>query len=266
MQQPINKHRWYPPSTQPARPHGVYLLHGTGEHAARYERLASSLASKGWIVGAHDHPGHGQSDGKRGLIDPAGSLSTQAVIQIQAFANETGSAPIVFGHSLGGVLATQLVLAHQLPVSGLILSAPAYVVRMGPVDRLKLKLLTLIAPRLCLDLGYSPVRLTHDEEQRRIALADPLIHGYKSSTLVNWLLYSGRRCLDLADKLQVNTLLLIAGEDLVVDSDKTRFFASKVADQYLTVHEYPDGYHELLNELPEIRDKVLADIEQWLDQ
>lgn len=160
----IQTHRWEPPEDVTQLKGSVYLLHGTGEHAARYEEFASSLASDGWLVGAHDHPGHGESFGKRGLIDPPGGLATQAAIQIQAFARETNTTPVVFGHSLGGVLAMELALIHKFPARGIVLSAPAFVPITGWTDQLKLKLLTLLAPRLCLDLGYNASRLTHDEK------------------------------------------------------------------------------------------------------
>lgn len=262
----IHSYRWRPPTGAPQRPSGVYLLHGTGEHAGRYELLATHLAASGWLVGAHDHPGHGLSGGKRGLIDPPGALVTQAAIKIQAFAMETGSIPILFGHSLGGVVAAELVLQHGLIVKGLILSAPALVPATTALDRIKLRLLTHIAPKLCVELGYDPSRLTHDEEVQATANADSLIHSYKSSTLVNWLIQSGQRSLDLAETLQTLTLLLIAGDDLIVESDKTRLFAERIAADQLTLHEYDGFYHEILNETPERRERVLSDIENWLIQ
>jgi alpha-beta hydrolase superfamily lysophospholipase len=262
----IHTYRWRPPAGVLQRPNGIYLLHGTGEYAGRYAQLATRLAAMGWLVGAHDHPGHGQSAGKRGLVEPPGGFVTQAAIQIQAFANEIGSTPIVFGHSLGGVVATELVLQHGLNVKGLILSAPALVPIITTVDRIKLRLLTLIAPRLCLDLGYNASRLTHDEDIQKKAHADLLIHGYKSTTLVNWMIQSGQRSLDIASTLESHTLLLIAGDDLIVESDKTRLFANLVSADILTMCEYEGFYHELLNETPERRERVLADIENWLTQ
>ena len=266
MNSSTHSYRWQPAAGSLKRSSGVYLLHGTGEHAGRYERLANLLTKAGWVVGAHDHPGHGQSAGKRGLIDPPGALVTQAAIQIQAFAKETGAAPIVFGHSLGGVTATELVLQHGLTVRGLILSAPALVPITSRMDRFKLRLLTLFAPKLCLDLGYNASRLTHDKDIQRLAHADPLIHSFKSSSLVNWIIQSGHRTLDAASGIEIPTLLLIAGGDLVVDSEQTRLFARRMDADKLTLKEYEGFYHELLNETPDRRERVLADIEHWLCQ
>jgi len=250
----------------PVQAHGIYLLHGSGEHAARYDTFARRIAAQGFRVGAHDHTGHGRSTGQRGLIDPPGAFATQAAIQIQAFAWETDSTPLLFGHSLGGALATEMVLQHHLPVSGLMLSAPAFVPIMRPIDKLKLKLLTLFAPKLCLDLGYDASRLTHDESMQAIATSDPLMHGFKSSTLVNWLLTTGQRSIENAEQLNVDTLLLIAGADPIIDSSQTRVFAKRVPQRLLTVHEYDDYYHELLNETPERRNRVMDDIDEWLNR
>jgi len=262
----IQTHRWSPPEGVAQIKGSVYLLHGTGEHAARYEEFASSLADDGWLVGAHDHPGHGASLGKRGLIDPPGSLATQAAIQIQAFARETNTTPVIFGHSLGGVLAMELALLHKYPSRGVVLSAPAFVPNTRWIDRLKLKILTLVAPKLCLDLGYSAARLTHDEKIRRIAESDPLIHGYKSATLINWLFQSGAQALSAADQLNVPLLLLIAGDDHVVDSNSIRAFSKQAPTEFVTVQEYDGLYHELLNETPENRSLVTRHVIQWLNE
>ncbi len=266
MDNTIFTHRWNPPGVQIPDVPGIYLLHGTGEHGARYHRLASRLADVGWRVGAHDHPGHGKSAGKRGLIEPAGSLAVQAAIQIQAFARETNATPIVFGHSLGGALATELLLTHKLPMAGLILSAPAFVPYMTTLERVKLKLLSTVAPELCLDLGSNSGKLTHDEQEREISRQDPLMHGYKSAMFVNWLLASGSRSLTQAKQLTTDTLLLIAGADPVVDPVKTRQFARDAINANVTVHDYDGYYHELLNEKPAWREQVAVDIEIWLEK
>ncbi len=56
---------WLPPT---AGGRGVYLLHGLGEHVGRYDELARWFNARGWWVRGHDHIGHGQSAGRRGVI------------------------------------------------------------------------------------------------------------------------------------------------------------------------------------------------------
>lgn len=260
----IHTIRWHPREGSHVRKQSVYLLHGTGEHAARYEHLGRRLADAGYRVGAHDHPGHGRSTGKRGVIDPPGELATQAAIQYQGFAAETGCTPVLFGHSLGGVLATELVLEHGLTVAGLILSAPAFVPCLRKRDLFKVNLLAHIAPTYTIERPYEASRLTHDAQIREDAEADPLNHGFRSASLVHWLLRSGARQLARADRLAVDTLLLIAGGDPVVDSSKTRDFAVNVRQQYLTTHDYEGYLHEILNETPDRAERVFIDIENWM--
>lgn len=256
--------RWNPPAGVPVKERGVYILHGTGEHAARYAPLATRLAQVGFRVGAHDHVGHGQSAGERGVIDPPGALVTQAAIQCQQFALETGQAPVLFGHSLGGVAACELVLEHQLPIAGMILSAPSFVVHIRKRDLLLVKALSIVAPTYTVNRPYSAALLTQDESIRARAEADPLIHGVKSASLINWLMTSGARQLESAPHLNVDTLLLIAGEDRIADSDKSRQFSVNAPADRITVHDYEDAYHEILNETPDRSRRVLDDIEQWM--
>lgn len=256
--------RWNPPTGVAVKTRGVYILHGTGEHAARYAPLAMRLAQAGFRVGAHDHVGHGESAGARGVIDPPGSLITQAAIQCQQFALETGHAPVLFGHSLGGVAACELVLEHQLPVAGLILSAPSFGVHIRKRDLLLVKALSIVAPTYTVNRPYSASLLTQDETVRARAEADPLIHGVKSASLINWLITSGARQLENASQLDIDTLLLIAGDDRIADSGKTQQFAERAPADRITVCNYEDSYHEILNETPERSGRVLDDIEQWL--
>jgi len=260
----IHSRRWYPADNVPRREVAVYILHGTGEHSGRYEHLAQHLTALGYVVGAHDHIGHGLSGGKRGVIDPPGALVTQAAIECGKFSLETGRPPVLFGHSLGGVVATELVFEHGLPVAGLILSAPAFVPYTRWQDRLQVKLLALIAPRLTVERPYDASRLTHDENIQTQAEADPLNHGFKSASLVSWLLCSGTRQLSQAARLPVPTLLLIASDDSVVDSSYTHQFASNAPAEFMSSQSYENCRHEILNEIAAIADIAFSDIELWL--
>ena len=260
----IHTRRWQPAEHANVHNTSVYILHGTGEHSGRYEHLAQRLTQAGFRVGAHDHIGHGQSDGTRGVIDPPGALVTQAAIQYQKFAMETGHLPVLFGHSLGGVAAAELVLEHKLPVAGLILSAPAFVPYTRFRDRLLLNTLSHLAPNFAVELPYDASRLTHDERIQQVAQADTLNHGFKSASLVGWLLSAGLRQISHAHALDTDTLLLIAGGDPVVNSAKTEQFVQAAPAERLTVHRYDDYLHEILNETPERAEKAFADIERWM--
>ena len=48
---------WQP--TKPAT-QAIQILHGLGEHSARYARFATAATARGCIVYCHDHRGHGE--------------------------------------------------------------------------------------------------------------------------------------------------------------------------------------------------------------
>ena len=46
----------------------VIIVHGLGEHAGRYERVAEHLNAWGFAVRGYDQCGHGESGGARGSL------------------------------------------------------------------------------------------------------------------------------------------------------------------------------------------------------
>ncbi len=261
----VHTRRWVPVSGSSTRERGVYLLHGTGEHCGRYDEFATQLTAAGWSVGAHDHPGHGESQGQPGSLLPVGVLAVQAAIQIQRFAAETGAPPIVFGHSLGGLLATELVLCHHLTVAGLVLSAPAFRPWISTPNRIKLKIFNALMPDKVLKLTPHPELLTRDEEKLSASRNDNLIHSFRSARMVNWFFDAGAKSIELAPSLSVPTLVLIAGADPVIDPASIREWTDRAPASLVSSHEYPGAYHEILNEIPLVRDQVIRDTLAWLD-
>lgn len=264
MTSTVYQHRWHAAAGATPQGRGIYLIHGIGEHAGRYQRLAQQLCELGYEVGAHDHPGHGKSAGKRGVIDSDFHLEETAAAQFAEFAQETGSTPILFGHSLGGLVAASMVLNLEVEVAGLILSAPAFAPFISPYNRIKLKVLNLLAPKFTQQLPYTAHFLTHDEQEQHKGRTDPLNHRYKSASIVTWLVNIGKLTLEKAPQLNVPTLVLIAGEDVVVNPEAMQIFVERAPAQMITKETYPDFRHEILNETIDRRAQVHADIEKWL--
>ena len=267
MNDAVFTRRWQPAESYKGSPRscGVYVLHGTGEHCGRYAELISNLSNAGWAVGAHDHPGHGQSAGERGSVIPQGVIQAQAAIQIQQFAMDTGAPPVVFGHSLGGVLAAEMVLTHHLPVAGLILSAPALRPWITTKQRIQLNLLYALMPDHVKELPGFVENLTHDAQKLEEIANDDLMHRFKSARLIRWLFDSGARSIELAPKLAVPALALIPADDPVIDPASLREWVQRAPKELVKSHEYEGAFHEMFNEIPEIREKVTKDTLAWLE-
>lgn len=251
---------------RPARGHGggVYLLHGLGEHIGRYESLARWWCARGWIVRAHDHAGHGRSEGARGVITRDDEPSADASTLLKTFADSLGRQPLLLGHSMGGAMAADLVMARRVPVAGLVLSSPALAIRLSTPMRWLAGLLNRIAPGKALGNGLDPRFLSHDTAVVSAYQTDPLVHDRICARLLTWIDRAGQGARAAAQDLPVQTLLLVAGEDRLVDPLGSREFASAAPSALITLHWYDSLYHELFNEITGSRQRVLDDLDRWL--
>src|SRR5262249_14407154 len=108
----------------------VAIVHGLGEHSGRYAALASALVKARFTVVALDLPGPGEARGPRGDIPSWTNLRDTIVPAMFTASRGLPDQPmdlklVLFGHSMGGVIALQHALAHPRPLTALVLSAPA---------------------------------------------------------------------------------------------------------------------------------------------
>ena len=83
--------------------HVMCLIHGIGEHAGRYQRMAAALAEKQIAVVSMDLRGHGISPGVRGDTAPREEVLADIdalILRAQEF--YPGLPITLFGHSKGG--------------------------------------------------------------------------------------------------------------------------------------------------------------------
>lgn len=99
---------------------GIILVsHGLAEHSRRYARFATTMASRGYHVFAFDHRGHGETtapdapigrfarrDGARRVIDDVVAVRDHATDRYP------GLPIILFGHSMGGLIALNAAVTH----------------------------------------------------------------------------------------------------------------------------------------------------------
>jgi len=88
----------------------VVLVHGLGEHAGRYDALASQLNDWGFAVRGYDQHGHGESHGVRGSMpNQSILLDDLADVVDDARSHMAAELPLILlGHSMGGWLQRSL--------------------------------------------------------------------------------------------------------------------------------------------------------------
>ena len=103
----------------------VQVNHGLAEHAARYGRFAAAMAARGFDVYAHDHRGHGATRAPdappRTFAAADGGekvIADVAAVHDRIAADRPGAPVILFGHSMGGLVALNFLHRHSARVAG----------------------------------------------------------------------------------------------------------------------------------------------------
>jgi alpha-beta hydrolase superfamily lysophospholipase len=240
----------------------LLLVHGLGEHARRYDRLANTLWADGWHVLAYDQLGHGQSPGPRGDLPFADAL----VEDLAAVYGQWGSPElprVVLGHSLGGLVVADWISGrlspHHKPV-GIVLSSPALGAKTNLIQRFLLATLPKIFPHLCVANGVNPALISHDATVVKQYRADPLVHNRIAALLAAWIIARGSEVQQRASDWRTPTLVQYAGDDYLVDAEATWQFIQNSPAGVVTGTRFEGAYHEVYNELSQWREPAVTQL------
>ncbi len=134
-------------------PRGVIqLLHGMGEYAGRYDELARYFNSRGYIVFADDHRGHGRTEKKEELGKPFGDVFHDTLrdeLFFRDWLKEKYSLPVfLLGHSYGSFLAQAFAQAGT-DVKAIALLGTGYMKRLFSLGRDLVRPIWLVASNWC---------------------------------------------------------------------------------------------------------------------
>ena len=251
-----------------AEPRGALIIaHGFGEHGGTYRHVAEFLGTALDLdVIAVDFRGHGASPGRRGFVRRYDELTGDLASVLSWTARHTVDSPrFLLGHSNGGQVALRFALEAPAPIDGLIISNPALRVALPiPPQKLRLgKLLLRYAPWITLKGQVAAERLTRDPDMQREHRTDPLRHARMSAPLFFGMLDGGQMLMTRAGEIRSPFLMLVGGQDPVVDPQAARELFDRLGSQDKTLLLYPKMLHEPLNELG--KEQVLDDLVRWLE-
>lgn len=272
----------------PAEPRGVVVIaHGMSEHSGRYARFAGALTDAGWAVCALDHRGHGRTGDTTGAGKVGAGGGTALLDDIEAVVElartEVPDAPVVlFGHSMGSMLAQAYVENRGSGLAGYVLSGCpgpmegadeiaaglAAAVDGGMVD----EPIDILGP---INAPFEPARtpfdwLSRDDAEVDAYLADrycgpnnPMTYGFLLELFRLAMPAMEAEAVARVPRLPV---LMVTGE---MDAASNMAAGARELEKRLrdagldvTSRYYPDARHEVLNETN--RDEVTADIVAWL--
>jgi acylglycerol lipase len=244
----------------------VVISHGAGEHSGRYERPGLQLAELGYPVYALDHRGHGRSEGPRALVDRLDNAAADLDVLVDRARREHPDTPLfLLGHSLGATIALRYALGHQDKLDGLILSGALAVIDPPPAPvRLAARALSAIAPWMPA-LSVDPATVSRDPAEVEAYRTDPLVHhGKLPVRTVAEIAAATEAFPEQVGSLTLPLLLVHGSEDRLVSVQGSRMVYERASSEDKTLEIYDGLFHEVLNELPEDRARVLADIVAWL--
>ena len=252
----------------------IQLLHGLGEHARRYDELASVLNKAGYAVYATDHRGHGETglamvasgaSKRMGNLGPGGMTAVFADELLLRDLIETehmGRPLVLIGHSWGSMIAQRLLDSNSTMWQAAVLTGS-----------------TVLLPGILPSGGFNrkwnrtPNKtgfewLSRDRSVGEAFVADP--KTFPDSAISVFGVSQTIKLLGLPKKTiypQLPMLLMAGSEDPIGGQRGTRLLADAyrragVVD--LQAICYHGARHEVFNETNRL--EVFADLLAWLDE
>lgn len=286
-------YRWLPEGTPRAI---VHIAHGMGEHAGRYDWVATRLTGAGYAVVADDHRGHGKTAATLGQFGADGWNRIIADLHEMIVASgeaSPGVPRVLFGHSMGAMLTEQYIELHGDTIDAAVLSgSPGFTAtlqawilrlvvrferwRLGPqADSPLLQSLVFGAANKPFEAAtQSPTGfewLSRDPEQVKAYVDDPAC-GFVPCTDSLYDLFTGAAWTQKASSIQRIPqhlpILVFSGSDDPVHGQMKNLnrLLGRYRDRGLVVDTrfYEGGRHETLNDID--RETVIGDVIDWLNR
>lgn len=248
----------------------LIAIHGWGTHSDRMKNPADYLTEKGYAVFAFDLRGHWRNAGDiAGHIESMDHIQKDIVLFWDVVRKTAGNKKIfLMGHSFGGLISLIYAINHpSLP--GVLVSSPQLdlALELSAGKKLAKKFsgpIAKLTPTKTIDMVINQNHLTGDLKILREHIADrkkleiiTIKSAAEMNNAMNWALKN-------AKKLLCPVLIMQAGDDKLVDKNKTKAFFDKIKSEDKTYKEYEGFLHELWNERG--RAQVYQDMFIWLEK
>lgn len=243
----------------------VCLVHGHGEHLARYDHVAHFLGQAGIGVYAIDLPGHGKTEGKRGHVPNYEAFMDGAMALIaHATQAQPGLPLFLYGHSMGGNIVLNTALRRHPAVKGVIASSPWLRLAFEPpaiqvaLGRLAVK----IAPGFVQHTKLDATAISRLPGEVSQYTHDPLVHDLISAAMFTGTFEAGLWAEAHAADWKLPLLAFHGTADRLTSFAATRDFCARIQGD-VTFVPWEGLFHETHNE-PE-REQVLAVVRNWIE-
>ena len=233
----------------------ILVIHGLGEHSGRYEDFGLNLIKKNIGIYSFDLPGHGKSDGKKGHIKKFSEFlnaTEQSLIHIRR--NHLDCPIILFGHSLGGLIALNFLIDRESrEIESAIISSPWIKLAIEvPKYLLNIqKVFKNIFPSLTLNNRINPSDLSKDHTIINKYINDRKVHDRISLKLYSEVMDSIKVVKEKSNKIKIKTLIYHGKNDRLISYLGSDEISKKISNTefYLLNNVFHEPHNDIEKDL-----------------
>lgn len=237
----------------------VLLIHGLAEHSGRYIDFIQDLKNANISVFSMDLRGHGQSIGTRGDSQSIGKVIKDVDNVLEYIKNNFKFEKIgIFGHSIGGLVASLYASVNQSKVDFLVLSSPAIYCPK------KLKVMKFIPYKF---IPFIKVKKNYSESKEMLEYSrkDQFALNKFSIRTVGVFFVEGQRNLKKKLNITCPTLLVYGKQDkLLTEQSKFTEFMSRLTNNQNKIIAYENAKHRIVQN--QGSKERIEDIINWIKE
>lgn len=230
------------------------ITFGYFENMKRYREIIERWNARGIACAIYDLRGHGLSEGQRGYItrfaEYVDDLKALLAALDQDDALKKLGPPVLFGHSLGGLISIHTALRADRPLTGLALSSPylGLAKKVPAHKRIPGRLLSRFVPTVSMPAGVRGSDCTRSRDIAEAYEDDPM--NFKVAN-VRWFTESVRaqnEAQERAREIKIPVLCVHGAADKIAQPAASEHFFTGLGSQDKEFVSVPSGYHEVLND------------------
>ncbi|XP_064633080.1 monoglyceride lipase-like isoform X1 [Lineus longissimus] len=248
----------------------LFICHGVAEHCLRYDDIAKRYNDLGILVFAHDHIGHGQSEGDRVHLTDFMHYVEDVIQHVTEKQKLYPDIPVfIYGHSMGGAITIRAMMEKPTLFRGAVLSGPAVIPSPETATTTRVfiaRILGRIYPQ-CPIGKLDDSFICRDKEVIKSYQNDPLVyHGYMKA---KWGLCT-LSCLQYI-QAHLNTiewpfLILHGDEDKLCSLEGSQVLYDRAASTDKTIKVYKGAYHQLHHEPEGVGEQSVDEMVNWVKE
>ena len=172
----------------------------------------------------------------------------------------------LLGESMGGLIVFLMAGKRQGLFDGVVCISPAIKskLRFNVFGYLDIFLSYFIRPKKQYRVKLDGSMCTRDIEYKKVMDSHPSEHRLVTANLLISLAQAQEEARTLKDSIAGPLLFLVSGDDILVDTEKTKMFFKNLGTKDKTIIIYPEMYHALSIDIG--REKVFSDILKWMEE